>query len=169
MPTEFEWKIFPGIMTLGLLEKIPSLMTDLQCELEHLTDRIIFMSMYNDIEWGAKGNKERCEYNSQTVANDVRRFPRGHWSFLEPGLEEKWYGTYINRLDGSWNQSAENMMANFSGSGHPIFRVSSAFGRGELRSKEGGKESIHFNGSHEKHRVASPHSGFCDLKILGLR
>ena len=54
------------------------------------------------------------------------------------------------------------MMANFSGSGHPIFRVSSAFGRGELRSKEGGKESIHFNGSHEKHRVASPHRGFCE-------
>ena len=33
------------------------------------------MSMYNDIEWGATGNKERCEYNSQTVANYARRFP----------------------------------------------------------------------------------------------
>ena len=40
-------------------------------------------------------------------------------------------------------------MANVSGSGHPIFRVSSAFGRGELRSKEGGKKSIHVNASHE--------------------
>ena len=59
MPTEFEWKIFPGIMTLGFLEKIPCLMTDLQCEPEHFKGRIIFMSMYNDIEWGAKGNKER--------------------------------------------------------------------------------------------------------------
>ena len=29
MPTEFEWKIFPGITTLGLLEKIPSLMRNL--------------------------------------------------------------------------------------------------------------------------------------------
>ena len=28
MPTEFEWKIFPGIRTLGLLEKIQSLMRD---------------------------------------------------------------------------------------------------------------------------------------------
>ena len=25
--------------------------------------------MCNDIEWEARGNKERCEYNSQTVAN----------------------------------------------------------------------------------------------------
>ena len=32
MPTEFEWKIFPGIVTLGLLEKIQSLMRDFQCK-----------------------------------------------------------------------------------------------------------------------------------------
>ena len=40
-------------------------------------------------------------------------------------------------------------MANFSESGHPIFRASSALERGELRSKEHGKKSIHFNGSDE--------------------
>ena len=40
-------------------------------------------------------------------------------------------------------------MANFSESGHPIFRASSAFERGELRSKGHGKKSIHFNGNDE--------------------
>ena len=40
-------------------------------------------------------------------------------------------------------------MANFLGSGHPIFRASSAFERGELRSKGGGKKSLHFNSSDE--------------------
>ena len=40
-------------------------------------------------------------------------------------------------------------MANFSDSGHPIFRASSAFERGDLRSRGGGKKSIHFNGSDE--------------------
>ena len=45
MPTEFEWTIFPGITALGLLEKIQKLLTDLQCEPEHLKGRIIFMSM----------------------------------------------------------------------------------------------------------------------------
>ena len=54
MPTEFEWKIFLGITTLGLLEKIQSLMRDLQCEPEHFKDKIIFVSMYNDIAWGEK-------------------------------------------------------------------------------------------------------------------
>ena len=60
MPTEFEWKKIPGITTLGLLEKIESLVRDLQCEPEHFKDRIIFMSMYNDIAWGEKGHKEQC-------------------------------------------------------------------------------------------------------------
>ena len=53
MPTDCEWKIFPGITALGLLEKTLKLLADLQCEPEDFTDRIIFMSMYNDIEWGA--------------------------------------------------------------------------------------------------------------------
>ena len=44
---------------------------------------------------------------------------------------------------------AEEMMANFSASCHPIFRASSAFARGEIRSKGGGKKSIHFIGSHK--------------------
>ena len=108
-------------------------MTDLQCEPEHFTDRIIFMSMYNDIEWEAKGNKEICEYNSQTVASYARKFHRGLG--LSWGLDQKRSGT--DKPDGSWNQSAENMMTNFSGSRHPLFRASSAFERGELRSKAG--------------------------------
>ena len=67
MPTETEWKIFPGFTTLGLLEKIQSLIKDLKCEPEHFTDKIIFMSMNTDIAWQEKENKERCEYNPQTV------------------------------------------------------------------------------------------------------
>ena len=44
---------------------------------------------------------------------------------------------------------AEEMMANFSGSGHPIFRASSACERGELKRKRGGRKSTHSNGSDE--------------------
>ena len=109
MPTEFEWKMFPGITTLGLLDKIQSLMRDLQCEPEHFKDRIIFMSMYNDIARGEKGNTEGCEYNSQTVANCARKSPRGHWSFFGPGAEKKWYGTYTDKPDKSWDQNCRRM------------------------------------------------------------
>ena len=39
------------------------------------------------------------------------------------------------------------MMLNFAKYGHPIFRASSVLERGELRSKNKGKKSTHFNGS----------------------
>ena len=34
-------------------------------------------------------------------------------------------------------------MTNFAESGHPIFQVTSPLGRGELKSKGGGKKTIH--------------------------
>ena len=54
MPTEFEWKLVPGFTRLGLLEKIQSVLRDMQCEPEHFKDRTIFMSMYNGIVWESK-------------------------------------------------------------------------------------------------------------------
>ena len=40
-------------------------------------------------------------------------------------------------------------MKNFSDSSHQIFRASSVFERGELKSKGGGKKSTDFHGSDE--------------------
>ena len=141
-PMEFVWKMFPGFTTLGILEEI-------QCEPEQFNDRIIFMSMYNDMVWREKGNTEKCEFNSRTVANQARRFHRGQWSFLGPGSEKEWCGTYSDKLDGKWDEMAEQMMLNFSEAAHPIFPATSALERGELKSKGGGKKTIHFNGSEE--------------------
>ena len=135
MPTEFEWKIFPGITTLGFFEKIQSLTRDPQCKPEHFKDKIIFMSMYKDIAWREKGSTERFEYNPQTVSEKARKFPRGHWSFLEPGSEKKWYGTYTDKPDGSWDRMAQEMMLNFSDSEHPMFRAFSAFERGVMKQR----------------------------------
>ena len=64
---EFEWKIFPGLTTVGILDQIQQMMGELQCEPENFTGRIIFMSMFNDIVWDAKGNDEICENNSKTI------------------------------------------------------------------------------------------------------
>ena len=94
-----------GITTLGLLEKIQSLMRVLQCEPEQFKNRIIFMSMYNDIALGEKENTEICESNSRTVAEYARKFPLGHWSFLEPGSEKKWYGTHTDKPNGFLGQN----------------------------------------------------------------
>ena len=121
---EFEWKIFQGFTTLGILEEFQKIMTELECELEQFKGRIIFMSMFNDIVWDAKGNEEICANNSETIKQYAQRFLGGHWSFLGPGSEDKWYGTYTDKPDGSWDRMAEEMMANFSQSGHATFRAS---------------------------------------------
>ena len=60
MQTEFEWKIFPGFTTLDILEEIQNCMKEQQCEPEQFKDRIIFMSMFNDIAWREKENAEKC-------------------------------------------------------------------------------------------------------------
>ena len=84
-PMAFEWKNFTGFTTMGILEEIHKLMTELQCETEQFKGRIIFMSMYNDIVWGERGNPEKCVKNCITVAKYARKFLPGHWSFLGPG------------------------------------------------------------------------------------
>ena len=76
---EFEWKIFPGF-TLGILDEIQNMMTEIKCEPKQLQGRIILMSMFNDIVWDAKGNDELCVNNSKTIKENAGRFPRGLWS-----------------------------------------------------------------------------------------
>ena len=73
-PMEFEWKIFPGFTTMVILNEIQQMMGELQCDSENYTGRIIFMSMFKDIVWDAKGNDEICENNSKTNENYARRF-----------------------------------------------------------------------------------------------
>ena len=63
------------------------------------------------------------------------------------GLDQKRSGTeHIHKPNGKWDRVAEDMMLNFSESGHSIFRASSALERGDLKSKGKGKLSIHFCG-----------------------
>ena len=69
------------------------MMGELQCEPENFTGRIIFMSMFNDIVWDAKGNDELCVNDSKTIEEYAEGFPRGHWSL-------KWYElTIANQMD----------------------------------------------------------------------
>ena len=95
--------------------------------------------LYNDIVWGEKGNREI----------GVAKFAQGHWSFLGPVPDKKWYGTDTCKPNGAWDRVADIMMINFSESGHLVFRGSSAFERGALKSKRKGKLSIRFCGDDE--------------------
>ena len=96
---EFEWNVFPGFTTLQILQEIQK---DLQCqnvEPERFSGRIIFMPMFNDIEWEKRGIEGMCINNSEQANNSeqvksfAQRFPRGHWAFVRPVDEMKlvWY------------------------------------------------------------------------------
>ena len=60
MPMEIECKILPGFKTAAILKGIRNKMGELQCDPADFEDRIIFMSMFNDIEWEARGNEKLC-------------------------------------------------------------------------------------------------------------
>ena len=51
MRTELERETSPGFTTTGILEEIRKFMKSFQCEPEHFADRIIFMSMIDEIMW----------------------------------------------------------------------------------------------------------------------
>ena len=102
------------------------------------------MSMFNDISWGSQDNEQECELSANLVSIHARIFSPGRWSFLGPGSEKKWYSTDKERPGGQWDRVPESMMIKFGERGHPVFRATSPLSRGTLKSKGGGKLSIHF-------------------------
>ena len=80
---------------------------ELNCEPEHFKGRIIFMSMYNDIDRWKRGNRENCIANahrfywvcSKILARTL--VISGAWIGEE---EKKRYGTHISKLDGQWEK-----------------------------------------------------------------
>ena len=85
--TEFEWNIFPGFTTLQLCDKINDLLSNLGQTPETFTEIILFMSMFNDISFDGKDNKDECLENAESVKVLARRFGFGQWSFIGPGSE----------------------------------------------------------------------------------
>ena len=102
-PTEFEWNIFPGFITLQLSGKVKDLLCRLGEEPETFTGRILFMSMFNDISFDRNGNKEECLANAGVVKVHARRFGVGQWSFIGPGSEKKWYSGEENSPQRAWD------------------------------------------------------------------
>ena len=75
---------------------------------ENFKDPIIFMSMFNDIKW--KKNDENCISNAEKVKNYAKSFLPGHWTFLGPGLEKRWYG---DSHGGQWDRTANKTVQQF--------------------------------------------------------
>ena len=118
-------------------------------EPENFEERIIFLSMFNDVEWTKRGNSERCFSNSEQVKNYAKRISRGDWA----GDEENWYGTHNYKFEGRWDSIAREMVGRFKESCHRVFKNISALSRGILKKKM--RQMYHAYTSMRIHRTQS--------------
>ena len=58
-----------------------------------LKDLIVFMSVYSDIDWTQKDNRDICRPISSCVSACAKDFPTGSWTFVHPGDAEHLYGS----------------------------------------------------------------------------
>ena len=49
------------------IRQVQKFMKNIQCERQHFTDSIIFISMFDKIKWGENDNTEECHQNSAAV------------------------------------------------------------------------------------------------------
>ena len=88
---------------------------------------------------------KKCLLNAKLVSLYAERFGTGQWSFIGPCSEKRWYSISEDSPQDEWDSMAEKMMLEFGESGHPVFRATSPLSRGRLKSKGGGKLSIHYS------------------------
>ena len=68
-PIDFEWKI----------HEIKQICMESTSHLKKFSDRIIFMSMFNDIVLDERGNEDSCTLTSRKIKNEyASKFGDGH-------------------------------------------------------------------------------------------
>ena len=133
-------KFSQGFTTLTIFQVFQKYLEEKNIKSVFFKDRIIFMSVFNDILW--KSDDQSCISNAEKVKNYARRFLAGHWNSVCPGSEKRWYG---DSQGGQWDRTANKMVQQFKETGHPIFTVTSALSRRILKQRKG-RSTIHFNG-----------------------
>ena len=103
--------------------------------------------MVNDIVPKKRGNEDSCAITSRKIKEYASKFNDGHWAFLGPREESKWYQGYATNYGGKWDLRASQMAEDFENSGHPVFQGMGPLGRGILKKKND-RGTIHFNGEY---------------------
>ena len=106
---ELDGNIFPGFTSLRILQEIQDDLQKRNIEFEKFTDRIIFMSMFNQIDCTREGNDEICISNSES--QDVREVVlAGTLDVPRSWMENQ-----------STIQAASQMVQRFQETGHSVF------------------------------------------------
>ena len=80
-PIDFEWKVLPGPTAFDILHEIQADLQGKHITPEKFSDRIIFMSMLNDIVLNKKGNEHSCALTSRKIKEYASKLNGGHWAF----------------------------------------------------------------------------------------
>ena len=123
-------QFFPGFSSLSILQEIQQDLERRNIQPEEFKDRIIFMSMFNDIEW--RTNDENCVSNAEKVNNYAMRFSQGHWV---QGRKRSGMAILLTLKKGEWYSAANKMVQRFKEIGLRVFRSVVALSRGILKQK----------------------------------
>ena len=125
-PITFELNIFPGFNTLQLSQEDQELL---------LKDGSYPCGCSMTSHGDQKTTRENAiqMLNSFLYLQEDSEQDNGHFSVISEDSPQ-----------GEWDKMAEKMMATLAESGHPVFRATSPLSRGQLKSKGGGKLSIHY-------------------------
>ena len=104
---------FPRFTTLQLCYRVQEFMSKTSIQPEDFTGRIIFMSIFNDISWWSKENKQECESSAQLVSIYAKKD-----SHQEDGnssdLDQNRSATLECKPQGEWDRIAELITFKFS-------------------------------------------------------
>ena len=114
-----------GIFSQDLCHWSSSRRSRVTCKIEPLNLRILKIEssscQCSVTSNGQRGNSEQCISNFDQVNNYAMRFSRGHWTFLGPGYDKKWYGTLSFSPEGKWDSTAAQMVERFK---EPVIQFS---------------------------------------------
>ena len=139
-PIEFEWNIFPGLTTLQLCNKVQEFLSkwansQKNSQVESFSCRCSTTS---------HGDQKTTRKNANQVFSSFLYLQKDSEQDKGHSSERKWYSISEDSPQGEWDKMAEKMMVTLAESGHPVSRATSPLSRGVLKSKGGGKLSIHY-------------------------
>ena len=82
-PVVFEWRICPGHTTGQLFEEVQKMVDENKVHPFHVKERIIFMSMFSDLDWTHKHNEEQCRPQNSSRVSAFAELGAGHFSALQ--------------------------------------------------------------------------------------
>ena len=140
---------FPRIRHIAALPQSPRVIVKIERNTSEIywTDYRCTMTSHGDLR---KKNASQVLNSSISMRRDFQQ-DFGHSLVLDLRIKKKKVVFYQSEdsPQGEWDKIAELMMFKFGESGHPIFRPTSPVSRGVLKSKGGGKLSIHYCADHE--------------------